>query len=278
MPATDRPLPSFEHERDALVGAAMEAASAILPLWRDRSVKVWTKGDDSPVSEADMRANAILQEVLHSGVRSHYGWLSEESADDQSRFSAQRTIIVDPIDGTRAFLEGKDCFTVCLAVTEGEQVVASVVYAPAREEIYAAARGAGATLNGEPISASQTETLAGSRMIGQRRMFEHPAWPEPWPSMDIHYRNSTAFRMASVARGQFDGTLALVPKADWDAGPGSLIAEEAGARIGDHHGQSFRFNQPAGEQRALVCAAAPLYPQLIRRLEHLPGNLRAIQT
>ncbi len=256
----------------------MEAGDAIMPLWRDRSLKVWSKGDDSPVSEADMRANAILSETLHQDGRAHYGWLSEESTDDESRLSASRTIIVDPIDGTRAFLKGEDGFTVCLAITEGNQVIASVIYAPARNEMFAAARGAGATLNGKPIGASRSRALEGCRMIGQLMMFRHPGWPEPWPPMEVSYTNSTSYRMAAVAAGEADATLALAPKADWDAAPGALIAEEAGAQVSDHIGQPFRFNQPIAEQRGLVCAAPGLYPLLIQRLVHLPANLRSIQT
>lgn len=278
MLATDAALPSYAAERDALIGAAVEAGQTILPLWRDRSVKVWTKGDDSPVSEADIRANSVLEEALLRDRRAAYGWLSEESCDDESRLSAPRTIIVDPIDGTRAFLKGDDQFTVCLAITEGDQVIASVIYAPARDEMFAAALGCGATLNGRPIGASDRDGLEDCRMLGQKRMFQHPAWPDRWPPMEVHYKNSTSYRLACVAAGRFDATMALVPKADWDAAPGALIATEAGAKVSDHLGNPFRFNQPEAEQRGLVCAAPGLYPLLIQRLSHLPADLRAIQT
>ncbi|GGY54871.1 inositol monophosphatase family protein [Parvularcula lutaonensis] len=270
-------LPTFENERDALIGAAVEAGHAIMPMWRDVSLDVWAKDDHSPVSEADLRANQILKEVLLHGARADYGWLSEECADDRSRLERERTIIVDPIDGTRAFVKGEDGFTVCLAITEGKDVIASVIYAPARDEIFAAARGAGASLNGKPIAASDCEGLEACRMLAQKRMFDHPAWPERWPSMDIHYRNSTSDRMAGVAAGRFDGTLALVPKADWDAAPGALIAEEAGAKVSDHLGRPLRFDRPKPEQPGLVCAAPGLYPHVIQRLSHLPADLRSIQ-
>lgn len=270
-------LPTFENERDALIGAAVEAGHAIMPMWRDVGLNVWAKDDDSPVSEADLRANQILKEVLLRRERADYGWLSEECADDNSRAERERTIIVDPIDGTRAFVNGEDNFTVCLAITEGHDVVASVIYAPARDEIFAAARGSGATLNGKPIEASECGTLEECRMLAQKRMFDHPAWPESWPDMRISYRNSTSYRLAGVAAGRFDGTLALVPKADWDAAPGFLIAEEAGAKVSDHLGRPFRFDRPKPEQPGLVCAAPGLYPHLIQRLSHLPADLRSIQ-
>lgn len=278
MPETKDGLPSPDVERDALIGAAVEAGHAIMPMFRNAALDVWQKSDCSPVSEADMRANQVLREVLLRRERADYGWLSEESADDPDRRDKRRTFIVDPIDGTRAFVKGDDQFTVCLALCEDDNILASVIYAPARNELYAAAKGMGATLNGKPISASLCEDLENCAMIGQKRMFEHPSWPAPWPPMELAYKNSTSYRMALVARGDFDATLALVPKADWDAAPGTLIAREAGARVSDHLGRPFRFCQDEPVQPGLVCAAAPLYPRLIQRLSHLPSDLRSIQT
>ncbi|MEM7515872.1 MAG: 3'(2'),5'-bisphosphate nucleotidase CysQ [Planctomycetota bacterium] len=265
-------------ERDALIGAAVEAGHAIMPMFRDAALDVWQKSDCSPVSEADMRANQVLREVLLYRERADYGWLSEESADDPDRTEKARTFIVDPIDGTRAFVKGDDQFTVCLAICEDGDLLASVIYAPARGELYAAAKDMGATLNGRPIAASLREDVEGSAMIGQKRMFQHPSWPKPWPPMEITYKNSTSYRMALIASGAFDATMALVPKADWDAAPGTLIAQEAGARVSDHLGRSFEFCRKNPVQPGLVCAAAPLYPRLIQRLSHLPSDLRSIQT
>ncbi|MEM9810374.1 MAG: inositol monophosphatase family protein, partial [Pseudomonadota bacterium] len=222
-------------------------------------------------------ANSLLQEVLLSGIRNDYGWLSEETVDDQSRLHAQRTIIVDPIDGTRAFLRGEEEFTVCIAICEGCETVASVIYCPAKDEMFDAALGQGARLNDETIRASHQSTLQDSRMIGQRRMFDHPSWPHAWPAMDVIYKNSTSYRMALVASGVADGTIALARKADWDVAPGALIAKEAGALASDHLKRPFRFCQAEPVQPALVCTAAPLYPKVINRLAHLPSDLRTLQ-
>lgn len=249
-----------------------------MPLFRDVAVKVWSKDDQSPVTEADLRANAVLHEALLAGPRADYGWLSEENADDPARLSAPRTIVVDPIDGTRAFLRGDDQFTVCLAIIEDGAVIASVIFAPARGELYAAAVGAGATLNRLPITASQVSALEGARMIGLKQMFGHPKWPRAWPPMTLSYKNSTSYRMALVAAGTCDGTLALAPKADWDAAPGTLIAQEAGATVSDHLGRPFVFGKPNPSQAGLVCAASSLYPHIIERLSHLPSDLRSLRS
>jgi myo-inositol-1(or 4)-monophosphatase len=110
-------------------------------------------------------------------------------------------------------------------------------------------------------------------MLGSRRMFDHPGWPDPWPAMRLGYRNSTSYRMGLVGSGAFDATLALTPKADWDVAPGALIAAEAGAVATDHLGEPFVFARAEPRQRALVCAAPDLHPKLMVRLAHLPADL-----
>ncbi|MEO1658043.1 MAG: 3'(2'),5'-bisphosphate nucleotidase CysQ [Pseudomonadota bacterium] len=277
MPETDRTLSSLHAERDALVDAARVAGEVIKPFFRNKNLDVWQKDDRSTVTEADMKADQALREALLTGAREDYGWLSEESADDLSRLGAERTIIVDPIDGTRAFVRGQDNFTVCLAVTEGEDVVAAVIYCPMRDEMYDAVKGGGARLNGEAITATCQEAVEDCRMLGQAQMFSHPAWPTPWPSMDIGYVNSTSYRLALVAAGDYDATIALTPKSDWDVAPGTLIAAEAGAWIGDHLGRSFSFGLSEPTQPGLVCAATPLYPRVLERLAHLPSDLRTLR-
>ena len=277
MPETDNGSPSPTEERTALIEAAREAGRAILPLFGGRNLDVWKKSDSSPVTTADLRSNEVLREALLSGPRRDYGWLSEESADDRSRLERDRTLIVDPIDGTRAFLRGDDQFTVCLAVVESGRPLASVIYAPARDELYAAAAGHGATLNEKPVRTSSKASLDACRMLGSEKMFGHPAWPAPWPPMKVTYKNSTSYRMALVASGAFDGTIALTAKADWDTAPGALIGTEAGAKISDHLGRPLVFGAAVPRQPGLVCTAPSLYPHVIRRLAHLPGDLGKIQ-
>ena len=277
MPETNEPLQQRYEERDTLVAAAKIAGEVIKPYFRNKHLDVWQKDDRSTVTEADIKANTALREALLTGSRADYGWLSEESADDLSRLEATRTFIVDPIDGTRAFVRGQDNFTVCLAITEGETIVASVIYCPMRDEMYDAVLGGGARLNGTAIRATGQDLVDGCRMLGQRQMFAHPSWPQPWPEMDIGYVNSTSYRLALVASGQYDATMALVPKSDWDVAPGTLLAREAGAAIGDHLGRSFTFGQSEPAQPGLVCAAAPLYPRVLERLAHLPSDLRTLR-
>jgi myo-inositol-1(or 4)-monophosphatase len=148
--------------------------------------------------------------------------------------------------------------------------VAAAIHAPEVQETYAAARGGGAQRNGAVIRASDAETLDDASVLGDARMIEGSHWDEPWPVLRFAKRNALAYRMALVAAGAFDAALALTPKWDWDVAAGSLIAEEAGARVTDHHGRPWRFNRPDPRQASLVCAAPALHPLIVRRCKNVP--------
>jgi myo-inositol-1(or 4)-monophosphatase len=207
-------------------------------------------------------------------ARPNYGWLSEETVDDLARLSIPRLFLVDPIDGTAAYLKGKPWFTVCIAVVLDGQPICAVVYAPELDEMYEATVGGGAFLNGAAIRPSNATEIEGSAMLGDARMFADPRWPQPWPQdMRIAARNSIAYRVVQVACGAFDAALALTPKNDWDLAAADLIARESGARIGDHTGRPFVYNRPAPMQRSLLCAAPGLHRLILQRVSHIdPPN------
>src|SRR5690348_5332216 len=141
-------------ERDAalLMDVVQEAGALALSLFRTE-LKNWTKGASSPVSEADIAVNDLLEQRLR-GATPDYGWLSEESADDESRLGKKYTWIVDPIDGTRSYLAGRDDWCVCAALVEDATPVLAAVFAPASNEFFFAARGRGASRNDQRVVAS----------------------------------------------------------------------------------------------------------------------------
>lgn len=256
----------------SLIVEAAREAGALAAALREGGLDIDYKEGDSPVTNADLASDALLKQVL-GDARPDYGWLSEETADDLSRLAKRRLFVVDPIDGTRAFMKGRPWWGVSIAVVEDRQPIAGVVFAPQVDELYAATAGGGATLNGQPIHASQCDRVEGCGMVGDPRMFTHPAWPEPWPAMRVESRNSTAYRMCLVASGAFDAALALVAKHDWDLAGADLIAREAGAYCGDHRGLPFRFNGPTPTQPSLLCAAPRLAPLILNRVRHIAiGN------
>lgn len=246
---------------DLLRRAALEAGRIMLAR-RDKGLKIRSKPGGSPVTNADLAVDAFLTEALRS-ARPDYGWLSEETADDPARLQARRIFVVDPIDGTAAFIKRKPWFTVALAVVEDGRAVAGVVHAPALGETYEAALGAGARLNGEPIRPSDVRTLDDLGMVGDPALFMR----EPWSATRVERRNSIAYRLALVACGAFDAAVALGPKWDWDVAAGAAIAAEAGAVVTGTAGQPFRFNQADPRQPGLLCAAPGVHALLLKRAE-----------
>lgn len=234
--------------------------------------KQWSKGKGQPVTEADLAVDKFLFDTL-TGARADYGWLSEESTDNPDRLSAQRTFIVDPIDGTIAFLKGRPHFAISIAVVENGRPVTGVVFNPITEECFAATAGKGATLNGAPIRTSACAELENCRLLTSRSLIENAYWSKPpnrpWPPMHIEQRNSIAYRLALVAAGQFDGALALSGKHDWDLAAGDLLVQEAGGRVTDHCGEILRYNRLPPIQRSMVSAGPALHALLLDRVRHV---------
>jgi myo-inositol-1(or 4)-monophosphatase len=239
--------------------AALESGRIAL-AHRRRGLKIRSKAGGSPVTNADLAVDAFLTEQLRA-ARPDYGWLSEETADNPERLQSRRIFVVDPIDGTSAFMKHRPWFSVALAVIEEGRAVAGVVHAPALDETYEAALGSGALLNGGAIAPSGARTLRDCAMLGDPALFAR----EGWPPMRVERRNSIAYRMALVAAGAFDAAYAPTPKWDWDVAAGAVIAAEAGALVTDHLGRPFRFNAADPRQPGLLCAAPGVHAQLVAK-------------
>lgn len=253
---------------ELLIDAAQEAGRIALDH-RARGLDVVAKPGGSPVTSGDLAANAYLQGRLR-GERPDYGWLSEETADEPSRLEHERLFIVDPIDGTVAYMKNRPWWTVALCVIDGDRPLYAVVHAPALGETFAAEAGQGATLNGKLIQASDVDALEDASMLADAALLEGSVWAEPWPAMRLERRNSIAYRMALVGAGAFDAAIALGHKWDWDVAAGGLIACEAGAIVSDHGGRPHRFNRPIPRQSSLICAAPALHPLIIQRCAPIP--------
>jgi myo-inositol-1(or 4)-monophosphatase len=250
-----------------LEDAAVQAGKLALKV-RGEGLRIQSKPGGSPVTNGDFAANDLLRQILRP-ARPDYGWLSEEDTDGPERLSAGRVFVIDPIDGTAAYLKDRDFWSVSVAVVEDGRPIAGVVYAPSLDQLYGAAVGEGARLNGALITVSGCDTEAGCAMLGDAKMFAHDSWPAPWPEMRIESRNSVAYRMCLVASGEFDACLAPSRKQDWDLAAADLIVHEAGGIATDHLGRTFVYNGPNPRQPSLVCAGPALHPLLLARLSHI---------
>ena len=256
----------------ALVEQAAREAGRIAKSYFGGHYKTWDKGKGQPVTDADIAVDNFLREALLK-ARPGYGWLSEETRDDPARLGMRRVFVVDPIDGTVAFIKGRPYFSVAVAVVEDTRPVTAAVFNPVLDECFTAASGGGAFLNGTPIRPSDCAAIEGCRMLGDKAMFAHPGWSiapnTPWPAMHIENRNSIAYRMTLVADGRFDAALALSTKSDWDLAAGDLILHEAGARCTDHRGATLHYNGTTPLQRTMICAAPGLHAPLLEKLRHV---------
>lgn len=257
------PLPTLA-EDDALLRRAVRDAGELALTYFRQQITVNTKPDGSEVSEADLAVNAALKRDLLT-PRPTYGWLSEECEDDRERLKARRVWIVDPIDGTRAFLRYLPEWTISAALVEDGVPVLGVVFNPAKQEFFHTISGQGATLNGERIHVSTQSTIAGSRVIASGGLFKKRIWKDPWPDVETEWVNSVAYRIALVACGRADATISLTGKSEWDIAAAQLILEEAGGVITDHHGGPLAYNLANPRFTSVIAAPPKLHDALIER-------------
>lgn len=248
MPAIDAGDDYALHAEN-LVAALREAGAVALKFFRG-NLRSWTKGKDSPVSEADITIDELLRERL---ARPGIGWLSEESIDDRARLASRRVFIADPIDGTRAYIAGRPDWSICAALVEDGRPVAAALFAPVSEEMFVAVKGLGATCNGAPIMARDEATLDGVHMAGPRSYLERLAAVNPGivPIPKIH---SLALRLARVAQGQIDAAMASVNGRDWDLAAADLLVHEAGGAMTDLAGKTLVYNLHDPVHGALLAA------------------------
>ena len=248
----------------------MREAGVIARKYFRGEYKSWHKSHGNPVTDADIEIDAFLRSTLLA-ARPSYGWLSEETADDPSRLARERVFVVDPIDGTYGFLRHRPHFTIVAAiVTDGRPVVAAI-YNPISEEMFTSVAGHGAQVNGVTVNVTAKSEIEGIRLFAGRDLIEDRRWPTPWPPLTVESRASIAYRMALVAKGEFDAMISLSDKSDWDLAAGDLIVREAGGRVTSQTGETLRYNQVRPVQQGVVCAGPILHQRLLERLGKFPA-------
>jgi myo-inositol-1(or 4)-monophosphatase len=250
---------------ELLIGAAKEAGRIALGFFK-QDPKAWTKAGDSPVTEADIASDRSLHGALTT-ARPDYGWLSEETADTPSRLSNRRVFIVDPIDGTRGFIEGNPDWCVSVAIVEDGVPIVGVLFVPAREELFEAVLGGGARLNGVPLHFGEPADLTALRLAGPIRHLK--AFTKAGLGIvERRYTPSLAFRIALVASNRVDLATARADANDWDLAAVDLLVHEAGGILCDLDGARLSYNQPDPRHPALIAAA----PHLARTAARLVAD------
>ena len=272
MPAGDPPTVDAA-TRDLLVGAVREAGAVALKSFRG-SIKQWAKGQSSVVCEVDLAVDKLLREWLTgsaSGSANGFGWLSEETEDDPARLKARAVWIVDPIDGTRSYLAGREDWAVSAALAVDGRPVLAALFAPATAEFFLSVAGEGATLNGAPIDVNFDTDLAGAKASGPKRFLTWLAEMNP-QVVPMPRIGSLALRLARVAQGALDIAFAGSNSHDWDLAAADLLVHEAGGALTTVAGQVLTYNRPEPVHGALIATGRNRLAPLLERAHTLRAD------
>lgn len=225
------------------------------------SARIWAKAGGSPVTEADVAVDTFLK-IRLSGLLPEAGWLSEETADDPRRLEREFVWIVDPIDGTRAYLAGNPDWSVAVGLLVDSEPVLGIVHAPAHETLFEAVRGKGARRNDQDIRVSARREFEGMTAAGPLPMIERLAKTEPG-IRQVPRVPSLALRIARVAEGAIDLGLISSNARDWDIAAADILLREAGGGLVDLSGRPPAYNRDEPVHGELVAAPRELQVPVI---------------
>jgi myo-inositol-1(or 4)-monophosphatase len=266
-PATNPPSYAYERELQVAREAAIAAGEILQGYFRDGGYQIDSKGKNNPVTTADFEADSELKQILREAFPT-YGWLSEETVDNDDRLTAERVWIVDPLDGTKEFIKGIPEFVVAIALAEHGVPVMGVSYNPIRDELFWGVCGAGCHLNDKIVTVSDTPTLEHSTILASRSETARGEWKAYEGRVTVRAIGSVAYKLALVAAGQADATFTLTPKSEWDIASGVALIIAAGGRVTDLHGEPIEFNRRDVKTPGFVASNGHLHAQLERMLPH----------
>jgi myo-inositol-1(or 4)-monophosphatase len=224
------------------IGIGLQRAVEALKRYTPGNIEADDKGGGDPVTEADRAVDTLLKELLPIDGE---GWLSEETVDDPSRLTKKRVWVVDPLDGTREFVEGIPEWCVSVAYVEDGRAIAGGISNPATGETIIGAEGRGVKINGRPAGLSERTSLDEAVVLASRSEIKRGEWDRfSEAGFQTRPMGSVAYKLALVAAGLADATWTLVPKHEWDIAAGAALILAAGGEVYTLDGKPPRFNQP----------------------------------
>ena len=252
------------------IEAALQAARTVFSRFTPGAIETEYKTGHDPVTEADRALDAVLRQNL---LRDGEGWLSEESVDDVSRLSKSRVWVVDPLDGTREFVQGIPEFCVSIGFVEDGRPVAGGICNPATNETIIGALDFGVLYNGKPARPSQRTALKGSLILASRSEVKRGEWQQ-FQSADYQVRpmGSVAYKLALVAAGLADITFTLTPKNEWDVAAGAALVRSAGGFVSTLGNTPLECNRKNPLLSGLLASGPFLREELLAAVQaHLPA-------
>jgi myo-inositol-1(or 4)-monophosphatase len=253
------------------IEAAIGDARAIFTRFTPGAIDAEFKAGHDPVTEADRAIDAVLRQNL---LRKGEGWLSEESVDDFSRLDKSHVWVVDPLDGTREFVEGIPEFCVSIGYVENGRPVAGGIHNPATQETFVGAIDTGVLYNGKPAAASPRKDLKGAVTLASRSEMKRGEWKqfESGP-LEVRTMGSVAYKLARVSAGLADVTFTLTPKNEWDVAAGAALVSSSGGFLATLNGSPFRANNRDPLLSGLIASGPNLRDGLLKLLEpHLQSS------
>ncbi len=217
--------------------AAREAVSVFTP----GAIEATKKSGGDPVTEADLVLDKVLRECL---LEDGEGWLSEETVDSADRLGKERVWIVDPIDGTREFVEGIDEWCISIGYCVDGKAAAGGICNPARGEMFVGSVHTGVKLNGREVRVSEKADLDGATVLASRSEVRRGEWDRFRDrGFEVVAMGSVAYKLARVSAGLDDATFTLVPKNEWDVAAGAALVAAGGGVVLDKEGRELVFNR-----------------------------------
>jgi myo-inositol-1(or 4)-monophosphatase len=251
-----------ESDLDLLRNAAIGAGKIAMRFYQKNPIS-WDKGDgQGPVSEADLEIDKMLFDFL-SIARPNYSFLSEEAENNTDRYTTKNVFIIDPIDGTKSFLNGHENFATSIAVARNGVIHTAVVYLPAKDLLYDAQKDEGSRLNGVQIHTGNNTNINGARILASESQSNPKLWKDTPPPIERHFRSSLAYRLCLVAEGRFDGMMTLRPTWEWDVAAGNLICTEAGCEVRTQEGECPIYNSEDSKMNGMIAGNSILVNKLL---------------
>ncbi len=260
---------SLHHLLTVAEAAAREAGAIASAIYNQAEVKQWAKGEDNPLTEADLAVDRLLHERLLAAAP-EFGWLSEETLDDPARLGRDWVWVVDPIDGTKEFLQKVPHWTISIGLVHRGVPQLGVVFNPTEDLLVAGVVGEGTTANGAPVAMAAAVELAGAHLVGSRSEQKRGEFDDVADLYRFEAVGSIAYKLALLATGRCDIYYTLSPKHEWDICGGHALVVAAGGRVTQKDGAPILYNQPKAKYRSVVAANATLHAKLLERLKDVP--------
>lgn len=253
-------MATLEHELAVATAAVKVAGATVRDLYERAAAASYTKGDGSPVTDADLAADRIIRGALRSAFPTD-AILTEEGADDQSRLAAARCWVVDPIDGTQQFVDRTGEFDVLIALVEDGRPTLGVLYQPTTDTLLAAATGLGAWIEraGErqplhfaPVQPDEAPRLMTSFWFGApdnlpllQRAADRLGTGAPSTSplgVTVRHFVPPIHRADALVGFYVNGRPSMAW--EWDFAAPEVVVREAGGLVTDVWGRPHRYNKP----------------------------------